>query len=84
MKKKEDGIEKEVDALGRVVLPKNFRTRLGIDTNTKVIISIDGESLNIKPTQSVCAICKKNTEIIPELKICTACLEAVKKYEEKK
>ena len=74
MKNKEHGIEKEFDALGRVVLPKNFRTRLGIDTNTKVIISIDGESLSIKPSQSLCAICKKHTEIIPALKICTACL----------
>ena len=84
MKKKDHGIEKEVDALGRVVLPKNFRTRLGIDTNTKVIISIDGEGLNIKPTQSTCAICKKHTEIIAELKICTDCFENIKKYEEKK
>ena len=75
----DSGREKEVDALGRVVLPKNFRKRLGLDTNSKVIISIDGESLHIQPTEQVCAICKRHTKINSELKICSSCIEKVKK-----
>ena len=72
------GIEKEVDALGRVVLPKDFRKKLGLETNSKVLISIDGDSLHIQPTDQVCAICKKHAEINPELKICSSCIEKVK------
>ena len=30
-----DGIEKEIDALGRVVIPIEFRNKLGIDKNEK-------------------------------------------------
>ena len=81
MRKGENGIEKEVDALGRVVLPKNFRTRLGLDTNSKVVISMDGDSLHIIPNQSRCAICKKHAEINPELKICSSCIERVRRYQ---
>ena len=81
MRQGENGIEKEVDALGRVVLPKNFRTRLGLDTNSKVVISIDGDSLHITPSQSTCAMCKKHTEIDPELKICPSCIERVRRYQ---
>ena len=74
----DSGIEKEVDALGRVVLPKNFRKKLGLETNSKVLISIDGDSLHIQPTDQVCVICKKHAEINPELKICSSCIEKIK------
>ena len=79
MKNQDSGIEKEVDMLGRVVLPKNFRKRLGLDTNSKVLISFDGESLHIKPTRRICDICKKHIEINSEFNICPSCIEKVKK-----
>ena len=36
------GIEKEVDALGRIVIPKDIRERFGIDKRVEIILTEEG------------------------------------------
>ena len=36
------GIEKEVDALGRIVIPKDIRERVGIDKRVEIILTQEG------------------------------------------
>ena len=36
------GIEKEVDALGRIVIPKDIRERFGIDKRVEIILTQEG------------------------------------------
>ena len=36
------GIIKEIDNLGRIVLPKDYRDRLMLDKNVEVVLSPDG------------------------------------------
>ena len=80
MKKRENGIEKEVDSLGRVVLPKDFRKKLGLDKSPRVLISMDGDTVQIKASDSICIMCKRQTEINSDLGICQTCIEKVKEY----
>ena len=40
------GIEKEVDKLGRIVLPVKFRAQLGIKTEEKVLVSLAARESN--------------------------------------
>ena len=80
MKRRSSGIEKEVDALGRVVLPKDFRKKLGLDKSAKVLISMDGDTLHIKASDKICIMCKRQTEINSDLGMCLSCLEKVKQY----
>ena len=82
MKKVENGIEKEVDSLGRVVIPKNFRVRLGIDCGSKVLFSMDGDAVRIKSAECVCAICGGREKIKSDLGMCHSCIEKVKEYGE--
>ena len=52
-----NGIEKEVDNLGRVVIPMDFRKRLGIVSNSKVMVSLEGDIIVISPSEKYCALC---------------------------
>ena len=36
------GIVKELDKLGRIVIPKEFRDRLGIDKEVEIIVTENG------------------------------------------
>ena len=35
-------IIKEIDALGRIVIPKEFRERLGLKKEVEVVLTVDG------------------------------------------
>lgn len=41
-------IERKFDSLGRVVIPKEMRDRIGIDENTVVSIEIKGNEIRLK------------------------------------
>lgn len=43
-------MEASVDSVGRVILPKQMRDRLGLVPGTKVDISLYGDGLHIAPT----------------------------------
>ncbi len=45
---KSTGIVRGIDALGRIVLPKELRKNLKIDTDAKLEIFIDGETIVMK------------------------------------
>ena len=76
--KKDNGIEREVDNLGRVVLPIEFRKKLGIERNSKVSITIDDDTVLIKASEKICPICKKQANLSQILGICSDCIEKVK------
>ena len=42
---KSTGIVRGIDALGRIVLPKELRTSMHLDTDTKLEIFVDGDSI---------------------------------------
>ena len=52
------GIERQIDKLGRVVLPISFRRRLALTENSKVRISLDDNAIIITPSKNVvhCAV----------------------------
>ena len=45
---KSTGIVRGIDALGRIVLPKELRTNLRLDTDTKLEIFVDGDAIVLK------------------------------------
>ena len=79
MKICENGIEREVDQLGRIVLPMEFRKKLGIERNTRVSIYMHDDTVLVKAFEKSCLMCKSKSELNTELGICRACIEKVKK-----
>lgn len=81
MKKEDSAIEREIDKLGRVVLPMDFRKKLGIERSSKVLITMEEDTVLIKASERLCAMCKKPTEVNSVLGLCPACIEKVKSYD---
>ena len=45
---KSTGIVRGIDALGRIVLPKELRTSMHLDTDTKLDLFVDGDYIMLK------------------------------------
>ena len=71
-------IEKKIDKLGRIVLPIEFRDKLGIKNNTSVFISLNEDSISIFASESKCALCKNVIPQNKDVKLCKTCIEKIK------
>lgn len=73
-------MERRVDELGRVVIPKHIRKRLGLDTKTKVAFETDGDRLIITKAFPTCVVCGGEEQLIKikDKHICTDCAKLIK------
>ena len=75
------GVVRKVDALGRIVLPKDLRDRMDLNGGTKYELSIDGECIVIDKYIPKCTICEEKSEDITYFKdrpVCKKCIEELK------
>ena len=79
-----NGIEKEIDNLGRVVLPMSYRKKLGLDKNPRVNLCISKDSICITAVSNICVICKTKEYCDSNLKVCTDCVRMIKEFSEPK
>jgi len=72
---------RKVDDLGRIVLPKEQRSRLGIEEGTALSICVEGDKLILKVAEHVCCLCSaagKNVTFAGKC-LCENCIEKIKK-----
>ncbi|MGG3471529.1 AbrB/MazE/SpoVT family DNA-binding domain-containing protein [Neobacillus pocheonensis] len=62
---KPTGIVREVDELGRVVLPMELRRTMGIGRKDAVEISVEGNWVVIQPYKQFCHFCGSDKDISP-------------------
>ncbi|MBP3402179.1 MAG: AbrB/MazE/SpoVT family DNA-binding domain-containing protein [Clostridia bacterium] len=76
---KSTGIVRNIDELGRVVVPKELRKKLGIANTDPVEIYVEGEKIILTKYQPVCHFCGSTAELVEyrEKKICRSCIKAV-------
>lgn len=73
---KSTGIVRNIDELGRIVVPKEIRQRFGIAKNDPVEIYVENDSIILRKYTPVCHFCG-STEDIVEYKdkcVCRACV----------
>lgn len=77
---KATGIVRNVDELGRVVLPKELRTVLSIDLKDPIEIFTDGQFIVLKKYNPGCTICGSmgDTVRFHEKPVCRACIGLMK------
>ena len=77
---KSTGMVKRIDELGRIVLPKNVRQPMGIDTGDSVEIFTDGDRIVLRKFEPACVFCgeAENVVFYQEKRICAACVERIK------
>lgn len=77
---KNTGIVRKVDELGRVVIPKELRTTLGIAERDPLEIYVEGHKIILQKYQASCLFCGEKTETTYMDKcICESCIEKIKK-----
>ncbi len=78
------GFIREIDSVGRIVVPMQLRKELGLTaTGSKVEMFSDGKQIICRKAVADCAFCKSETDLVEfEGKyICKACIEKLKMAE---
>lgn len=70
--------KRNVDPLGRIVIPVDIRTQLGIHKGDTVLMSLENGKLILEPENHICRICGASEDVRPEFGICTSCIEKIK------
>ena len=74
---KSTGIVRNIDELGRVVVPKELRKKLGIANTDPVEIYVEDDKIILKKYISVCHFCggSQNLTEYKNKNICQSCIE---------
>ena len=74
------GIVRNVDELGRIVLPKELRKTLHIEKKDPLEIYTEGENIIMRKSEPACFFCGSADDIVNYMnkKICTECIEKLK------
>ncbi len=73
-------MERRVDELGRIVIPKHIRRTLGLETRTKVQFETDGNRLIVTKAFNTCIICNSENDLkeVGGKYICADCVAKIK------
>lgn len=81
---KSTGIVRNIDGVGRIVIPKELRDSMDIHKQDEVEIFVDNNEIIIKKFEITCIFCGSKENIIDfkDQKICEECLTNIIKGEE--
>ena len=73
------GTSRQLDSLGRIVIPKDFRRRLDIDTGDYVEIMLTGEQLLIQKRHTSCVFCGNEEGLLEfaDKPLCLRCAKSI-------
>lgn len=72
--------ERNIDELGRIVLPAEIRQKLGITVKSTIAIYENNGSIVMKQAEPYCKLCGSAGSVNDELHLCAECIEKVKEY----
>ncbi len=77
---KSTGIVRNIDELGRLVIPKEMRKNMGIATDDPVEIFVENDRIILQKYAPACAFCGgiDGITVFREKKICADCLAELK------
>ena len=71
---------KTIDQAGRIVLPKAYRLKMGLEPDSKVLLIEDDGKLIIEAAAKKCKLCESNEIVDDSLPLCKECLEKAKNF----
>lgn len=77
---KSTGVTRQLDSLGRIVIPIELRRTLDIHTKDMLEISVEGEAVMLRKYEPNCFFCGSSNGLVSfrEKQVCHQCLEALK------
>ena len=78
---KSTGIVRNIDELGRIVIPKEMRKKMDIASSDPVEIYVDGDKIILTKYCPYCSFCQSENEVteFKGKKICKACLDEIRR-----
>ena len=78
--KKRKNDPRSVDSVGRLVIPAEMRTRLGLTEGTEVDFKLEGPKIIIQKYNAGCVFCDSTDDCVlfGDKKICRRCLEEIR------
>ena len=69
----------KIDKLGRVLIPKNLRSRFDLQIDDPIEVFTDGDSIVLKKYRKRCAFCgsEENVRVFKEKYICDTCAKEI-------
>ena len=76
------GIVKKIDPLGRIVIPKELRKIMHIETDDPFEIFVDGSSIILKKYAPSCVFCSSCDDVVQfkGKNICAACRKELENH----
>ena len=76
---KSTGIVRNLDELGRIVIPKELRKKRGLEQKDSLEIFIDGNSIMLRKYEKGCIFCNnsKDLQVYKDKLICKKCLNSI-------
>ena len=77
---KSTGVVRQLDTLGRIVLPIELRRTMDIGVKDMLEIFVEGDEIILKKYHPSCVFCSDTGEVVPYRGklICKACLEGLR------
>ncbi len=77
---KATGIVRQLDQLGRIVIPKELRTTFDLNEKDSIEIFVEGNDIILRKYQPACIFCNDATDVIQfnGKNICKKCLKKIK------
>ena len=74
------GIERKLDELGRVVIPKEIRNSLNLPTGAPLFIHVEGSRIILEKSAGTCTMCgaTAGVKVISGKGICDDCINIIK------
>ena len=73
------GIKRQIDRLGRVVIPISYRKFLNLSENSNVNIYLEDNTIVITPSDKRCSLCGDTSHLHQEISLCEKFIESIKK-----
>ena len=80
---KSTGVVRQLDTLGRIVLPIELRRTMDIGVKDMLEIFVDGDEIILKKYHPSCIVCSDARDVIPYKGklVCKKCMEELRKSE---
>ena len=77
---KSTGVVRQLDNLGRVVLPIELRSTMDISVKDPLEVYVDGDSIILRKVRSGCIFCGSEADLITyrDKAVCRACQTAIR------
>lgn len=74
------GVQRALDELGRITLPKEIRRHLSIPTGTPLLIHVEGSKIILEKSSAACSICASIDDVraFNNKGVCYSCIEKIR------